>query len=125
MRSLVYATVQKIAHGMLADALARGELRGKSWQGRCVDCGTTSAWTWVDEHRDYSDPYDIVTVCASCNQKRGSAILMLFNVETAEWERVWPSYFTADVNVKHWTLDRLLKQGILQKSYLVCTPIQV
>jgi len=122
-RNPIYDKVQKIAHRMMQAAQARGEL--KSWQRPCADCGTNDAWAWADEHRDYSDPYDIVCVCASCNQKRGSALLMLFNVETAEWERVWPSVFMVDVDTKHWSIERLLEQGVIQQSHIACTPIHL
>jgi hypothetical protein len=85
-RSPLYKKVQRMAHHMMATAQARGEL--KSWQRPCVYCGTWKAWSWHDEHRDYSDPYDIVCSCASCNAKQGPALVMLFNVESANWERV-------------------------------------
>lgn len=126
-RNPIYKKVQRIAHQMMQAAQARGSL--KSWQRPCADCGTWESWTWCDEHRDYSDPYDIVCVCGSCNQKRGPALLMLFNVETAEWEQVFRSAYIplmnreAHVDTRTWTLARMLRQGVVSESALVCAPV--
>lgn len=128
-RDTIYKKIQRIAHRMLAAAQARREV--KSWQRPCADCGTWESSTWVDEHRDYSDPYDIVCVCGSCNVKRGPAILMLFNVETCEWEQLLPSAYipkaqrTAHVDTRTWTLERLLRERVVSQSHLVCTPIRL
>lgn len=124
-RNNIYKTVQRIALQMMQAAQERGEL--KSWQRPCAECGTWNAWAWRDEHRDYSDPYAIECVCAPCNGNRGPALLMLFNVETAEWEQVSPISFTktAHVDVRHWTLDKLLRKNVVTESHLVCTQIQL
>jgi hypothetical protein len=87
MRSPLFKKIQRISHYMMVSAQARGELRGWSG-GKCVDCGDTDPLVFHDDHRDYSEPYKIETVCPSCNTLRGAALLELFNVETAQWERV-------------------------------------
>jgi hypothetical protein len=126
-RNPLYKKIQRIAFYMMQAAQMGGKL--KSWQRPCADCGTWDAWAWIDEHRDYSDPYDIVCVCAPCNQKRGPADLWLFNVETAEWQSVlpWTSYvkYTAKVNARHWTLKKMLRRGMISKANLLCMPIHL
>lgn len=54
---------------LVATARRRGHLPEPGTK-LCADCGRRA---FCYDHRDYSQPLNVVAVCSSCNRKRGSA----------------------------------------------------
>lgn len=62
---------QRKAHAMVRAAIGRGLLPNlKSGEYACADCSEVAC---IYEHRDYSRPLDVTPVCATCNNRRGTA----------------------------------------------------